>query len=179
MTWRLSHRADPEARAYADEHYNRQSKGSPHFAPPGRCLVLVQRGAFWITSYPFAEYVHHYWPGAWVCSAYRRESGEEGASAQILAALSVTRWRWPPPSVSAWKVTRRHDRSDIEAIRICMVTFVDATRVRRKRDPGRCFRRAGFVDVGGTKGGLAALGLPVDACPAAAAPIGSQTEMFA
>lgn len=39
-----------------------------------------------------------------------------------------------------------------------MVTFVDAKKTRRKRDPGRCFRRAGFEHVGYTKDlGLVAL----------------------
>ncbi len=52
-----------------------------------------------------------------------------------------------------------------------MVTFVDASKVRRKRDPGRCYIRAGFRRVGFTQGGLHALQLlPADwpdACPTA------------
>jgi len=40
-----------------------------------------------------------------------------------------------------------------------MVTFVDAGKVKRKRDPGRCFLRAGFRPVGETKGGLLAFQL--------------------
>ncbi len=32
--WEYSHRADPYARALADRHYNRQSIGAKHFAPP-------------------------------------------------------------------------------------------------------------------------------------------------
>ncbi len=180
MTWRLAHRADPEAKALADRHYNRQNPDSPHFVPPGRCLVLAQPGAFWVTSWPFADYTRHAWAGAWVCSAYRRESGEEEASAQIRAALAVTRWRWPAvPSVRAWRVRRERERSHVEPISICMVTFVDTRKTHRKRDPGRCFRRAGFVDVGETRGGLVALGLPVDALPLPVAPVGSQTELFA
>jgi hypothetical protein len=46
-----------------------------------------------------------------------------------------------------------------------MVTFVDASKVRRKRDPGRCYRRAGFVEAGRTKGGLVALQLLPGAMP--------------
>ena len=49
MNWRLSHRADPEARVLADRHYNRQKPGTPQFVPPGRCLVLVD--AFRILGY--------------------------------------------------------------------------------------------------------------------------------
>jgi hypothetical protein len=38
-----------------------------------------------------------------------------------------------------------------------MVTFVDPTKTKKKRDPGRCYRKAGFRQVGYTKGGLVAL----------------------
>lgn len=44
-----------------------------------------------------------------------------------------------------------------------MVTFVDPAKTRRKRDPGRCYRKAGFRHVGCTEGGLVALQLlPAD-----------------
>jgi hypothetical protein len=53
-----------------------------------------------------------------------------------------------------------------------MVTFIDAGKVRRKRDPGRCFRRAGFVEVGRTiDRGLIALQLTPAAMPQPAAPL--------
>jgi hypothetical protein len=67
--WWTSHRADPRARVLADRHYNRQSVGTTHFVPPGRCLVLLtkQADALWVTSWPFAEYVKHAWAGAWIC----------------------------------------------------------------------------------------------------------------
>jgi hypothetical protein len=58
-----------------------------------------------------------------------------------------------------------------------MVTFVDASKTRHKRDPGRCYRRAGFRCVGETKGGLVALQmLPAD-MPAAFAPSGFQERL--
>jgi hypothetical protein len=59
--WKLSNRADPKARVLADRHYNRQKIGTPQFVPPGRCLVLLGRRekAFWVTSWPFAQYVKH------------------------------------------------------------------------------------------------------------------------
>jgi len=179
MPWALSDRADPAARAIADRHYNRQHVGAPQFVPPGRCLVLTAPRAFWVTSWPFAEYVRHAWAGAWVCSAFRLEGGNPGdASALIASALAVTVWHWPHPSVPAWRISKRHDRSDVTNERIAMITFVDEAKTRTKRDPGRCFRRAGFVDVGRTKGGLVALGLPVDSLPPADAPIGAQRSLF-
>lgn len=70
MIWELSYKADPRAREVADRHYNRQKPGTPQFVPPGRALVLyteTETGrAFWVTSYPFAQYVRHAWAGAWV-----------------------------------------------------------------------------------------------------------------
>lgn len=146
--WRLSHRADPLARAIADRHYNRQKIGTPQFVPPGRCVVLVtvdstpDCGALWITSWPFGEYVQHAWPGAWVCSAFRSEQQDVYLSSDLVrAAVAATLAVWPKPPVEG------------------MITFVNRDKTRPKRDPGRCFRRAGFECVGETKGGLVALHL--------------------
>ena len=135
--WHLSDRADPRALPLADRHYNRQKIGSPQFVPPGSCLVLLteDEGALWVTSYPKAEYVRHAWAGALVNSLFRRESGPL-ASDLIRAACAATRARWPdlPP--------------------LGMVSFIDPGKTRRKRDPGRCYIKAGFRRVGYTKGGL-------------------------
>jgi hypothetical protein len=65
-----------------------------------------------------------------------------------------------------------------------MVTFVDAAKTRRKRDPGRCYRRAGFEHVGFTKGGLWVLQLLPDQMPEPRAarlplPPGGQGRLFA
>lgn len=162
MRWRLSWRADPGARELADRHYNRQKVGTAQFVPPGRCLVLRADDvpALWITSWPFAEYVKHRWPGAWVCSCFRKE-GPGLASPLIRDAVAATRWRWP--AVPA----------------LGMITFVDADEVRHKRDPGRCFLRAGFERDGETEGGLLAFRMPPEAMPAACAPLGSNVELFA
>lgn len=146
MHWRLSHRADPVARKIADRHYSRQKVGTPQFVPPGRCLVLVteDEDAYWVTSWPFGEFVKHAWPGAWVCSAFRNE-GQILSSLLIKDAISATRSEFGEPPECG------------------MVTFIDAGKVRKKRDPGRCFLRAGFKVAGKTKGGLIALQLlPVD-----------------
>lgn len=181
MSWTLSFRADPIARRFADRHYNRQSIGAANFCPPGRALVLREPRGFWVTSWPFAEYVGHAWAGAWVCSAFRLEGGQPGdASDLIREALAITRWRWPnTPTIPAWQITRRHDRSDIARIQIAMVTMVDPSKTTTKRDPGRCFRRAGFVEIGRTKErDLLVLGLPIESLPAPLAPIGSQSDLF-
>lgn len=143
MNWTLSHRADPAALPLANRHYNRQNPDSPQFVPPGRCIVLLTTGAdaLWVSSWPFAEYVKHAWAGAWVCSCFRNE-GPLLSSLLIAEACAVTRGIWGNPPIA-------HG----------MVTFVNSSKVRRKRDPGRCFIKAGFKHVGFTKGGLVALQL--------------------
>lgn len=160
MIWHLAHRCYPPARRIADRHYNRQSPKSPNFVPPGRCLVLVVPGeAVWVTSWPFAEYVRHRWGGAWICSAFRREGGGIQASQMIRQALAATRWRFGEPPAQG------------------MVTFVNADKVRHKRDPGRCFLRAGFTRVGTTEGGLLAFQLAPEQMPPAEAPLGASLAL--
>ncbi|TPM39330.1 hypothetical protein FJ951_26845 [Mesorhizobium sp. B2-2-3] len=153
MNWLLSHRADPASVSIADRHYNRQKIGSPQFVPPGRCVVFRSAcdRALWVTSWPFAQYVKHAWAGAWVNSLFRNE-GAGLSSELILAAVAATRAIWPdvPP--------------------LGLTPFVDAKKTRKKRDPGRCYRKAGFKHVGFTAGGLHAFQLlPADMPEAIAA----------
>lgn len=149
MRWEESFKADPRALPLADRHYNRQKVGSPQFMPPGKTHVLLtpDADALWGSSWPKAEYVRHAWAGAWICSVFRNESPHR-ASELILEAVAATRavWGEPPP--------------------LGMVTFVDARKVRHKRDPGRCYVRAGFERVGKTKGGLLAFQLIPERMPA-------------
>jgi hypothetical protein len=134
--WCLSDRADPRALPLADAHYNRQKIGSAQFVPPGRCKVFLTADAraLWVTSWPIEEYVLHQWAGAWINSLFRREDGPL-ASELITAAVAMTRAIWEPPPLG-------------------IVSFVDASKIRHKRDPGRCYRKAGWTHVGYTKSGL-------------------------
>ena len=161
MIWERSHRADVEALPLADRHYNRQKPGSPQFVPPGRCVVLLSkcRRAVWVTSWPFADYVRHAWAGAWVNSLFRNEGA--GLSSDLIRdAIAVTLTVWPePPDLG-------------------IITFVDAAEVRPKRDPGRCYRRAGFRDVGFTKGGLWAFQLLPSEFPAPAPALINHGPLF-
>lgn len=116
--------------------------------PPGRTLVLLtdDGDALWGSSWPKAEYVRHAWAGAWMCSVFRNESTQR-ASDLIRDAVAATRAAWgDPPTLG-------------------MVTFVDASKVRHKRDPGRCFLRAGFRRAGETQGGLLAFRLAPEDMP--------------
>jgi hypothetical protein len=159
VLWKVSHRADPVAVRLADRHYNRQHVGSPQFVPPGRnlCFVTEDGKAVWTTSWPFAEYTKHAWAGAWVNSIFRNE-GPHLSSTLVLQAIACTRWSWDPPELG-------------------IITFVDARKVRHKRDPGRCYLKAGFKNVGHTKGGLVALQLLPEDMPEPMEPIGFQTTL--
>lgn len=144
--WRLSHRFDRRALPLADAHYNRQKIGSPQFVPPGRCLVLLtdRCDALWATSWPLAQFVRHAWPGAMVNSLFRRDHRCPDfaheclpkASELIVAATRATRSRWP------------------ELPDLGIVSFVDSAKVEHKRQPGRCYLKAGWTRVKNTEGGL-------------------------
>ncbi len=97
----------------------------------------------------------HRWAGAWICSLFRNESPAL-SSELIREAVAITRHVWgnPPP--------------------LGMITFVDTSKVRKKRDFGRCYRRAGWRVCGRTKGGLLALRLAPDDMPPAIAAAGRQ-----
>jgi hypothetical protein len=160
VRWRISYRAEPASREIADRHYNRQSIGAANFTPPGRCFVLnsVCGRALWVTSWPFGEYVKHAWPGAWVNSLFRNEGA--GLSSELIReAVAATLAKWPTPPENG------------------LVTFVDhPKKVKHKRDPGRCYIKAGFRRVGFTKGGLIALQMLPHEMPLARLAIGSQQE---
>jgi hypothetical protein len=162
--WAESWRADPQARVLADRHYNRQRVGAAQFVPPGRCVVLLATSerAAWVTSWPLAEFTKHAWAGAWVNSLFRNEARDLHRSSDLIVeAVAVTRHVFgEPPALG-------------------MVTFVDADAVRRKRDPGRCYLRAGFVHVGFTEGGLWAFQMLPAAMPAPLAPALASGPLFA
>lgn len=172
MRWRLSHRADPRAAAMADRHYSRQKPGTAQFVPPGRCLVLVAgvnpiRG-LWVTSWPFAEYTKHEWAGAWVCSLFRNEGA--GLSSELIAeAVAVTRWYHR--SEPSW----RADPEPPQGI----VTFVKPAEIK-SRNPGYCYKRAGWSLCGETKAGLPALQQLPSEMPPPRKPVGvgAQAVLF-
>jgi len=116
--------------------------------------ALTETGrAFWITAWPFAQYVKHQWAGAWVCTAFRNE-GAALSSTLITQAIGATKaYFGDPPELG-------------------MITFVDRKKVRSKKTPGYCYIMAGFSPVGATKGGLVALQMTPDMMPEAMPCIG-------
>lgn len=145
MPWEVTHRACPIGVQLANRHYNRQNPNSKQFVPPGKCLVLTHSTgkAVWVTSWPLKQYVRHAWAGAWVNSLFRNEGA--GLSSKLITDAvykTVSFWLNPPEEG--------------------MITFVDADQVKPKRDPGFCYKMAGFEKVGKTKGGLVAWHLPYE-----------------
>ena len=142
MRWCRSHRADPVTARLADRHYNRRKIGAPQFAPPGSCCVFLTDCArgFWITSAPFAEFVKHAWPGAWVCSAFRSE-GSGRASELIRQALAATLAHYGEPPA-------------LGMITMINQKMVKPTKVRGQLVWGWTWRKAGFKEIGKTKSGL-------------------------
>lgn len=110
-------------------------------------------GAYWVTSWPFGEFVKHRWPGAWICSAFRNEGAGPGVQ-MILDAVAATRHAFGEPPEFG------------------MITFIDPdqvepTKVRGEDIYGWTFMMAGFVPDGFTEGGLHCLRLwPQDMPPA-------------
>jgi len=140
MPWVRTSRADARAAALADRHYSRKTVGAAQFVPPGRCLVLLTEAAdaLWVSSWPYPQYVKHAWAGAWLCSLFRNES-DYLSSDLIRWAVAATCFLWGPAPEQG------------------IITFVDTTKVRKKRDWGRCYRRAGWQQVGYTRNGLVVL----------------------
>lgn len=152
--WHLSNRADDRARPLADRHYNRQKVGTKQFVPPGSCLVLLTENAtaLWISSWPKGEYVRHAWPGAWINSCFRNEDRELHLSSElILEAVAATCAFYGKPPKQG------------------MISMIDADKTNHKRDPGRCYIKAGFKVVGETQGGLIVVQLHPNDMPMALA----------
>ncbi len=67
------------------------------------------------------------------CAVFRNEATDAGRSSDLIRAADALAWeRWPGQR---------------------LYTYVDAAKVRRKRDPGRCFLRAGYRYCGVSKSG--------------------------
>lgn len=164
MLWQHVQKADDLSRLMADRHYSRQQPGSVLFTPPGRTFVLRCQGAYWVTSWPEAEWVRHRWAGNWICSAYHREeSNPQRASDAIRDAVAATRWYHRHGGNGKWMMEPEPE---------LMLTFVDQHKIKHKRDPGRCFLKAGFEPDGTTDdGSLIALVLHRDAMPEPQAPL--------
>lgn len=162
MRWRMSRRFDQEARKIADRHYSRQKVGAPDFVGNVKPLVLLapvdgHARALWVSAWQ--TYVRHEWVNAWQCTLFRNEGA--GLSSELITeAVAATRWCWGGMPENGF------------------VTFVDSDKTKAKRHPGYCYRMAGWIEVGRTKGGLVVLRLEPAQMPEPEAPHGGQILLF-
>ncbi len=147
--WQQTGRNDPACLALANRHYSRRNPNSKQFVQPCKKYIVLKtqaEDALWVSVRALPEYVRHEWPDNWFCQIFRNE-GPILSSLLVKEAVSITLQNW----------------RDIPAEGF--ITFVDAFKTRKKRDPGRCFRKAGFEPVGYTKGGLVVLQLAPENFP--------------
>lgn len=151
--WCLSRDGDPAGYALYRRHYsaaknNRAAKNSPakrrhartrrkqqkkqrQFVGPGQSLVLLGTDVLSLLVWQRAKYRQDGQLGI-NCAVFRNEG--KALSSLLIAEASHLAWR-------KWPEERRF-------------MFVDAQKVRPKRDPARCFRKASWQPVGKSKGGL-------------------------
>lgn len=139
--WRVTHREDQSIRALADRHYSRQTAGERRFAPPGEGFFAVTwcGRAAWVV-------VRNRFMGVWRwrCTLFRNEGA--GLSSDLVREATARTYAW-------WR--SRYGVLPTERL----TTEVDPRKTRRKRDPGRCFVRAGWARIE-TRRGLVVLGAP-------------------
>lgn len=138
MYWKRVARSDGRARALADRHYSRQSKGAFEFCPPGNNIVLLglDNDALWVSHRPDPNALldkprmdgFEYWD-----NPYFRNESSRLASELILEAIAVT--------VGLWGSLIPRDGFH---------SFVDPRKVkpiyrRSCAVYGFCFEKAGFV----------------------------------
>jgi len=159
MIWGLSHRFDPSSAKIADRHYSRQKTGTNQFSPPGRlCVLRIDNSALWGVVHQ--EAIDHQWKNSWNNFIFRNE-GAGLSSELILQAVAATRYSLGDPPEGG------------------LITFINRGKVRKKRDFGRCYRKAGFIVVGETKiRKHLVLQLEPDKFPEMDLPIGAQHMLF-
>lgn len=132
--WEWVTRCDLRARDLADRHYSRQTVGARDFTPPGRTLVLVTPDgrAVWAA----VENMDPIGGRRWRCTIFRNE-GPALSSLLVRDATTRTFAYW---SARGWVPG------------VPLTTEINPEHVRRKRDPGRCFLRAGWIRVDERRG---------------------------
>jgi hypothetical protein len=133
--WRKVTRCDRRARLLADRHYSRQTPGAIDFTPPGETLVLLTDD--WLATWAVVLNLDPAGGLRWRCTIFRNE-GAGLSSALIREATERTYAYW----LRRWHVLPP----------VPLTTEVNPARVRRKRDPGRCFLRAGWKRTGEARG---------------------------
>lgn len=113
-------------------HYTaRQTRKIRQFVGPGEKMVLLTPDARALFVWRLERYTLNGQVGA-NCSVFRNEGPHR--SSDLIRKADLMAWeRWPGER---------------------LYTYVDPNKTRHKRDPGRCFLRAGWRHHGWTKKGL-------------------------
>lgn len=142
--WQMTHQADPAAARLADKHYSRQKPGTSQFMPAGRKVVLIapEYDAVFGWVWPYPRYCNRKMlKNAWYCSIFRNESAHL-SSDMIREAVAIANHIWGKTLDGA-------------------ITYVDASKVQ-SRNPGYCFKKAGFISSGVSTKGYLQLHLPAE-----------------
>lgn len=140
--WHWVKRSDERARALVDgetvgkpPHYSRQTPGADEFMSNGKTLVLMTDDG--LAVWGAIENMDPAGKRRWRVSIFRNK-GPRVSSELVAEATDRTFDYW-----------RNHYRCIPS---VPLQTEVDPTKVRRKRDPGRCFLRAGWRRIGVVNG---------------------------
>ena len=122
---------DPEMAALADRHYSRRTPGARQFCYSGRKMVLrnAEGTVLFVWMFPDVALRMDKQVG-YNCAIFRNESSRL-SSEIILEAETFAEQKWGPNRC---------------------YTFIDPRKIR-STNPGCCFKRAGWVNAGMTKGG--------------------------
>jgi len=125
--------ANDSARQIFDRHYSRyhyaDGRKPAKFIGPGEYLLLMTRDADAIFSW--RKFISADGQQGVNCAIFRNEGVAYASSSELIKEAMRLAWeRWPGER---------------------LFTYINPRAVRRKRDPGRCFIRAGWKQCGVTK----------------------------
>jgi hypothetical protein len=142
--WTVTKDADPDCREIYRRHYSRRvyrdGRDPAKFVGPGQYIVLVTPNLD--ALFVWRRFIDDADDGTGKrqeginCSVFLNE-GPTLSSQLILEAEGFARDKWPQEKR--------------------LYTYVNPRKTRHKRDPGRCFRKAGWRPCGFTRGGLVIL----------------------
>lgn len=115
---------NPSAMSIFRRHYTaRKNRKIFQFVGPGEKMVLITPDGR--ALFVWRKFISDAGETGINCAVFRNEGSKEGISSALIIAAKEEAWRrWP------------NER---------LYTYVDPRKVRHKRDPGRCFRKAGFI----------------------------------
>jgi hypothetical protein len=122
---------DIEACQLADKHYSRQKPGTNQFMPPGRTMILRSSTGDVVFGWLWQEKRDDGQAG-YNCSIFRNESKQLSSEIVLEAEKKV---------VAEWGCNRGF-------------TYINPEKIRNKRNPGYCFKVAGWQFVKQSGSGL-------------------------